>query len=70
MQNDPREEFKKLHGHTVNLLTIVSESENKKNEDKEIEIMWGDAGSANWQITPEALAARDFSNVAFEWSCG
>ena len=32
--------------------------------------MWGDAGSANWLITPEALAARDFTNVAFEWSCG
>lgn len=70
VQNDPREEFKELRGHTVNLLTIVSESENEENEDEEIEIMWGDAGAANWLITPEALAARDFSNVAFEWSCG
>ena len=70
VQNDPREEFKELRGHTVNLLTIVSESENEENEDEEIEIMWGDAGSANWLITPEALAARDFTNVAFEWSCG
>ena len=67
MQNDPRDEFKELRGHTVNLLTIVSESEN---EDEEIEIMWGDVGAANWLITPEALAARDFTNVAFEWSCG
>lgn len=70
VQNDPREEFKELRGHTVNLLTIVSESENEENEDEEIEIMWGDAGAANWLITPEALAARDFTNVAFEWSCG
>lgn len=70
VQNDPREEFKELRGHTVNLLTIVSESENEENEDEEIEIMWGDAGAANWLITPEALAARDFTNVVFEWSCG
>ena len=70
VQEDPRDEFKELRGHTVNLLTIVSESENEENEDEEIEIMWGDAGSANWLITPEALAARDFTNVAFEWSCG
>ena len=70
VQNDPRDEFKELRGHTVNLLTIVSESENEENEDEEIEIMWGDAGSGNWLITPEALAARDFSQVVFEWACG
>ena len=70
VQNDPRDESKELRGHTVNLLTIVSESENEENEDEEIEIMWGDAGAANWLITPEALAARDFSQVVFEWACG
>ncbi|WP_315285538.1 YwqG family protein [Rothia mucilaginosa] len=70
VQNDPRDEFKELRGHTVNLLTIVSESENEENEDEEIEIMWGDVGAANWLITPEALAARDFSQVVFEWACG
>ena len=70
VQNDPRDEFEDLRGHTVNLLTIVSESENEENEDEEIEIMWGDAGAANWLITPEALAARDFSQVVFEWACG
>ena len=70
VQNDPRDEFKELRGHTVNLLTIVSESENEENEDEEIEIMWGDAGAANWLITPEALAAHDFSQVVFEWACG
>lgn len=69
-QGDPRDEFEELRGHTVNLLTIVSESENEENEDEEIEIMWGDAGAANWLITPEALAARDFSQVVFEWACG
>ena len=70
VQNDPRDEFEELRGHTVNLLTVVSESENEENEDEEIEIMWGDAGAANWLITPEALAARDFSQVVFEWACG
>ena len=70
VQEDPRDEFEELRGHTVNLLTIVSESENEENEDEEIEIMWGDAGSGNWLITPEALAARDFSQVVFEWACG
>ena len=70
VQEDPRDEFEELRGHTVNLLTIVSESENEENEDEEIEIMWGDAGAANWLITPEALAARDFSQVVFEWACG
>ncbi|MBF1660073.1 MAG: DUF1963 domain-containing protein, partial [Rothia mucilaginosa] len=70
VQNDPRDEFKELRGHTVNLLTIVSESENEENEDEEIEIMWGDAGSGNWLITPEALATRDFSQAVFEWACG
>ena len=70
VQNDPRDEFEELRGHTVNLLTIVSESENEENEDEEIEIMWGDAGAANWLITPEALVARDFSQVVFEWACG
>ena len=70
VQNDPRDEFEDLRGHTVNLLTIVSESENEENEDEEIEIMWGDAGAANWLITPEALAVRDFSQVVFEWACG
>ena len=70
VQNDPRDEFEELRGHTVNLLTIVSESENEENEDEEIEIMWGDAGAANWLITPEALAAHDFSQVVFEWACG
>lgn len=69
VQNDPRDEFEELRGHTVNLLTIVSESENEENEDEEIEIMWGDAGAANWLITPEALAACDFSQVVFEWAC-
>ena len=64
MQNDPRDEHKTLRGYTINLLTLVSETEGDG------EIMWGDAGTANWLITPEQLAARDFSQVLFEWACG
>lgn len=65
-QNDPRDENKALRGYSVNLLTIVSDF----SEEEEGEIMWGDAGTANWLITPEQLAARDFSKVLFEWACG
>ena len=68
VQNDPREEFKELRGHTVNLLTI--ESEWGEDAEEGVYVMWGDAGAANWLITPEALAARDFSQVVFEWACG
>lgn len=64
VQNDPRDEHKTLRGYTINLLTLVSETEGDG------EIMWGDAGTANWLITPEQLAARDFSQVLFEWACG
>ena len=73
VQNDPRDFRDNLKNYTVDLLTIVSgdvrdprESGNSRN----IEIMWGDMGTANWLITPEQLAARDFSQVLFEWSCG
>ena len=68
VQNDPRDEFEELRGHTVNLLTI--ESEWGEDAEEGVYVMWGDAGAANWLITPEALAARDFSQVVFEWACG
>ena len=32
-------------------------------------IMWGDCGIAHFFITPEALAARDFSKARFYWDC-
>ena len=67
VQNDPRDEFEELRDHTVNLLTI--ESEWGEDADEGVYVMWGDAGAANWLITPEALAARDFSQVVFEWAC-
>ena len=66
-QGDPRDEFEELRGHSVNLLTI--ESEWGEDAEEDVYVIWGDAGAANWLITPEALAARDFSQVVFEWAC-
>lgn len=73
VQNDPREFEDNLKNYTIDLLTIVSGDvrDPQGGEDsRTIEIMWGDMGTANWLITPEQLAARDFSQVLFEWSCG
>ena len=73
VQNDPRDFEDNLKNYTVDLLTIVSEDvrDPRGGEDsRNIEIMWGDMGTANWLITPEQLAACDFSQVLFEWSCG
>lgn len=64
----PAREGEELHGHTVNLLTI--ESEWGEDAEEGVYVMWGDAGVANWLITPEAFTARDFSQVVFEWACG
>ena len=73
VQNDPRDFEDNLKNYTVDLLTIVSEDvhDPRRGEDsRNIEIMWGDMGTSNWLITPEQLAACDFSQVLFEWSCG
>ena len=73
VQNDPRDFEDNLKNYTVDLLTIVSGDvhDPRRGEDsRNIEIMWGDMGTANWLIMPEQLAACDFSQVLFEWSCG
>ena len=49
--------------YTINLLTLVSADEGDT-----ITIMWGDAGAANWLITPEQLKNLDFSKVFYSWS--
>lgn len=68
-QEDPRSYNDELKGHTVML--FQSDSENG-GEDKNWDdmICWGDMGIANFFITPEALAKRDFSNVLYTWDCG
>lgn len=58
-QSDPREyesEYQKLD--TV-LLQI----------DTDDEIMWGDSGVANFFISAEDLAKKDFSRVLYNWDC-
>lgn len=32
-------------------------------------VEWGDAGVANFFISPEALERRDFSDVLYNWDC-
>jgi len=72
VQGDPRDVRDNLKNYTANLLTMVSEvfRDPQAGSPHLAEILWGDLGTANWLITPEQLAARDFSQVLFEWSCG
>ena len=67
VQGDPRyyHENAEEHGCTVNLLTMDSVWDGE-----EYLVIWGDNGTANWLIAPDRLAARDFSQVFYEWSCG
>ena len=37
--------------------------------DTDDEIMWGDAGVANFFIHPDDLAKKDFSKVMYSWDC-
>ena len=61
-QWDPRKED---DPRTVLLLQIDSDYGNGT-----AKIMWGDAGICGFFCTPEALAARDFSSVLYNWDCG
>ena len=38
--------------------------------DDDLNIMWGDAGVANFFIVSEDLKKRDFSKVLYNWDCG
>ena len=75
VQGDPRDVRDNLKNYTANLLTMVSEvfrdpQAGLRSYPHLAEILWGDLGTANWLITPEQLAACDFSQVLFEWACG
>jgi len=75
VQGDPRDVRDNLKSYTANLLTMVSEvfrdpQAGLRFHPHLAEILWGDLGTANWLITPEQLAACDFSQVLFEWACG
>ncbi len=58
-QTDPRE-YKKYKGADYQLLLQIT---------SEGEIIWGDAGIANFFITKEDLKKRDFSKVLYNWDC-
>lgn len=55
-------------GHTVLLFQSDSENGGDPANWKD-DVCWGDAGVANFFITPEDLAKRDFSNVLYTWDC-
>ncbi|RJF71492.1 DUF1963 domain-containing protein [Deinococcus cavernae] len=57
-QNDPRA----LEDPHVLLFQLDS--------DDDLNMMWGDVGIANFFISPQDLAQRDFSRVAYHWDCG
>ena len=58
-QEDPR--FEEAHPPTVLLFQLDS--------DDEMDLMWGDAGVANFFIREADLARLDFSHVHFNWDC-
>lgn len=60
-QTDPREYEESLRQHIL-LFQLDS--------DDDVDIMWGDMGVANFFITPEALLARDFNQLVYNWDCG
>jgi uncharacterized protein YwqG len=57
-QEDPRLYKKEIDDYLL-LLQINSDDE----------IMWGDAGVANFFIHPDDLAKKDFSKVFYNWDC-
>lgn len=71
-QDDPRgwsQTDGKKDAYTV--LLFQSDSENGGDPANwKYDVCWGDAGVANFFITPEDLAKRDFSKVIYTWDCG
>ncbi len=59
-QGDPRKD----DDHQL-LLQIDSYFDSQR----EVTLMWGDAGIGNFFITPQDLANLDFSNVLYNWDC-
>lgn len=60
-QNDPREDDKAFRNHLITLIQIDT--------DDHIDLMWGDAGVANFFITKEDLLNKNFTNVLYNWDC-
>src|SRR5688572_18157064 len=60
-QNDPRE-FETYKGEEYRLLFQMD-------TDDEAGIMWGDCGVANFFISEQDLASKNFSRVLYNWDC-
>ncbi|MDQ0256344.1 uncharacterized protein YwqG [Evansella vedderi] len=60
-QSDPREYEERFVDHNILLLQIDSEFDK--------DIMWGDAGVANFFIKRKDLLNLNFSNVIYNWDC-
>lgn len=60
-QSDPR--YKDELTAYVLLLQIDTD------EEEGVDIMWGDAGVANFFILPQDLKNKDFSKVLYNWDC-
>lgn len=70
IQWDPREySSNQLANHSVLLFQMNSEIPSGS-KDYNDGILWGDAGIAQFLITPADLAQKDFSKVAYNWDCG
>jgi len=67
-QWDPREWKEKLQYYDTLLFQMDSEYCDE-DDDPEVEIMWGDAGVANFFINEEDLKKKDFSKVMYTWDC-
>lgn len=67
-QEDPRGYNDENGKCTVMLFQSDSENGGEKGNWDD-EICWGDAGVANFFISPEDLAKRDFSHVLYNWDC-
>lgn len=68
-QEDPRRYNDDYAKCTVMLFQSDSENGGEK-DDWNDQICWGDLGVANFFISPEDLAKRDFSHVLYNWDCG
>ncbi len=62
-QSDPREYSEEAAKCSVLLFQLDSEGSGDD------EIIWGDCGVGNFFISPEDLAALDFSHVLYNWDC-
>lgn len=67
-QDDPRMYESELQAYDYLLLQFDSQILESDAGDF-LRLMWGDSGIANFMITAEALAKRDFSAVLFNWDC-